>query len=170
MNARTQKVALMQLAKMAQRGMEDPSVRAAAKAITSDVPARYARGELSAIYEAVKHGTPKVQGLAKGVRYVSDPINTDYFVGPAKLLAECRAGSCAEDCDSQAALVAALAGALGIVVGLRAYGSDPRGDYEHVYAVAWTQADGVLGLDTTVPSAKVGWEPPSGRYLTAWIY
>jgi hypothetical protein len=132
--------------------------------------------EIEAVFNAVKTGTPNVPALRNGVRYVSDPRDADYFTGPRALLELCAEGSCGEDCDSQAALVAALLGSLGFVVGLRAYGYAGADDYEHVYAVVIDNRKNpsasnakVLGLDTTVPSAVPGWEPPDGKVLTAWI-
>ena len=170
LNTRTQRTALQQLAQMAQRGMIDPVVRRAAGLIVRNVAARDDMAELQAIFDAVKTGTPNVPGLENGVRYCADPLDADYFTGPAQLLRECAAGNCMEDCDSQAALVAALAGSLGFMVGLRAYGS--TSDYEHVYPVALYSKNNptrVLGMDTTVPSSTLGWEPPQAKVLTAWI-
>lgn len=168
-----QKAALRELAKIAERGMLDPNVRATAITLTRDVSARDDVGELNAIFNAVKHGDGRVQALARGVRYVADPRAADYFVGPARLLGLCEKGACAEDCDSQSALVAALAGALGFVVGLRAYGHEGEDEYVHVYAVAMVPKRDpreALGLDTTVDESSVGWEPPRARALTAWIH
>jgi hypothetical protein len=60
------------------------------------------------------------------------------------------------------------------MVGLRAWGPRNSQDYEHVYAVAMLPKHGgpssrVVGLDTTVDESSVGWEPPNGRVLTAWL-
>ena len=174
-NVRSQKVALKQLAKIAEEGMISPIIRRAANQIVRDCAARDDICELNAIFLAVKEGTPNVPGLRKGVRYVADPRDADYYTGPEQLLKECAQGACAEDCDSQATLVCALAGALGFIVGLRAYSSTQRGDYEHVYPVAISdratpRAGRVLGMDTTVPESTLGWEPPRGKIETAWIY
>lgn len=174
----SQKAALKKLAEMTQRAMLDPAIVKAAKQITADCDARDDKCELSAIFYAVKEGTDYVPGLENGVRYVADPLDADYFTAPAQLLKQCRDGACSGDCDDQASLLCALAGALGFVVGLRAYGSDPRSkEYEHVYAVAklpktaeFDPNGPEMALDTTVSSAKPGWEPPGGRVLTAWIY
>lgn len=172
-NVSGQKAALRELAKLTEKAMLDPNVRAVAIALTRDCTARDDRCELEAIFGAVKHGDERVAALSRGVRYVSDPRGADFFTSPSRLLAMCEAGSCAEDCDGQTALVAALAGSLGFVVGLRAWGHENEKEYVHVYAVARvpkrTPKD-TLGLDTTVEQSYVGWEPPGGRALTAWIH
>lgn len=163
----------MQMAKMVERAIPDPVIVQAAKAITADVDARDDDGELQAIFDAVKTGTAAVPGLGKGVRYVADPRDTDYYTAPAKLLEMCIAGSCGGDCDDQAMLICALGGAIGFPMGLRAYAPAKGQDFEHVYAVACypkNDPDNVVGMDTTVPSATLGWEPPQGYVLTAWIH
>src|SRR5271170_6996420 len=99
LNVRSQKAALMQMAKMVERAITDPKIVQAAKAITADVEARDDEGELQAIFDAVKPGTNAVPGLENGVRYVADSRDTDYYTAPAKLLQMCAAGSCGGDCD-----------------------------------------------------------------------
>lgn len=83
------------------------------------------------------------------------------------------------NCDDQTILVGSLAAALGFKVGARAWGpdTDQDGDYQHVYAVAavpkggpWPKDYYGHALDTTVPSAAVGWEPSGGHILTAWLH
>lgn len=140
--------------------------------------------ELRAVFDAVKSGDRRVPPLKERLQYVSDPQTTDYFIRPRKMLEFCLEGACAEDCDSHAALVASLCVALGFRAGLRAYGPDPKGMLTHVYAVAllpkFSNADDVsgrpaeskdevIGLDTTVSQSRVGWQPPPGRVMTAWI-
>jgi len=172
-NVKNQKQALEQMAKMVERAIPDPKIVAAARAITAHLDARDDEGELQAIFDAVKHGTNAVPGLKRGVRYVADPRDTDYYTAPGKLLELCRDGSCGEDCDGQAMLVTALAGALGFPVGLRAYAPHRGAEFEHVYAVVSYPKNSpteVVGLDTTVPESTVGWEPPRGHVLTAWIH
>jgi len=172
-NVRGQKAALNQMAKMVERAITDPKIVAAAKAITAKVKARDDEGELEAIFDAVKNGTDAVEGLESGVRYVADPRDTDYYTAPAKLLELCTAGSCGGDCDDAAMLVCALAGAIGFPVGMRAYAERKGADFEHVYPVAAypkNDPQTVVGMDTTVPSSTLGWEPPEGYVLTAWIH
>ncbi len=173
LNVRSQKAALLQMAKLVERGIVDPSIVQAAKAITANVAARDDEGELEAIFDAVKNGTDAVPGLENGVRYVADPRDTDYYTGPAQMLRQCADGACAGDCDDQAVLICALAGAIGFPVGLRAYSEKKGQDFEHVYAVAsYPKNDptNVVGMDTTVPSSTLGWEPPEGYVLTAWVH
>jgi hypothetical protein len=166
--------ALKVMAKMVQAAMTDPTVYKAARAIVADVDARDDKGELQAIFDAVKTGTDNVQGLERGVRYVADPLDVDTYTAPAALLRACAQGACAEDCDGTAMMLAALSGSIGFTVGLRAF--TPRRnstDYEHIYAVAMLskkQPTTVLGMDTTVPSSYLGWEPGGGSVLTAWLY
>lgn len=172
-NAKTQVAALMQMAHMVERAIPNPAIVKAARAITASVDARDDEGELEAIFDAVKTGTDAVPGLSTGVRYVADPRDTDYYVAPAKLLEFCADGACGSDCDEVSMLVCALAGAIGFPVGLRAYAPRKGTDFEHVYAVAaYPKNDPttVVGLDTTVPSSSVGWEPPKGYVETAWLY
>jgi hypothetical protein len=171
----TQEDALLTLAALVERATVNPKIQRAARAITSDCIARDDLCELQAIYDAVKYGDPRVKGLERGLRYVSDARYADQFSGPARMIEECQAGACAGDCDDAAALVAALAGAVGFRAGLRAYGPKSKRGYSHVYAVAYLpkrgggQAPQIVGLDTTVPYANVGWQPPKGRVMTAVI-
>lgn len=178
----SQKQSLTALAETVKRGMTDPRVVIAARQITMGCTARNDLCELQSIFDALKSGTSRVPGMRSGLRYVADPQVSDYFVEPGKLLDLCAQGACAEDCDSHAALMASLSGAIGFRVGLRAYGPTATGPYTHVYAVALLpkipvdefsrsagSADKVIGLDTTVSQSRVGWEPPPGRVLTAWI-
>lgn len=157
---------------MTGRAILHPEVHVAARAITQDCPARDDRCELEAIFRAVKHGDARVPGMGKGFRYVADPVISDYFVSAFHNLRFCKKGACAGDCDDHAALVAALAGSVGFRVGLRAYGKTNEESFSHVYAVAKLpkrQPTSVVGLDSTVPDSFVGWEPPPGRVLTAWV-
>lgn len=163
---------------IAQRAAIHPDVVTIAKQITQDCDSRDDRCELLAIYEAVKNGDPRVAPLRSGVRYVRDPRFADYFTSPVDLLRQCVHGACAGDCDDHCMLIAALTAALGWKAGLRAYGEEDG--FSHVYAVVafpklpvrrgtklvW---DSVMGLDTTVPKAKVGWEPPEANVLTTWL-
>lgn len=173
----SQKQALALLAQATRRATIQPEIVITARALVDDCPARDDECELQALYEAVKHGDKRVAALKRGVRYVSDPVFADFFQGPRRLLKSCAGGACAGDCDEHAALVAALAGALGFRTGLRVW-APPRGlnGYEHVYACAAgskQRPDGDprrwLGMDTTVDYADIGWDPPSGKWLTAVV-
>lgn len=171
---RTQKAALRELAALAYRNVAAPKIQLAAKQLTTDCPARDDACELRAIYDAIKYGDPRVEGLAKGLRYVSDPRRVDLFIAPGRLMEMCEAGGCGGDCDDHAALMAALCAAIGFKVGLRAWGPSPQqgGELKHVYAVAGFPKGNpteVVGLDTTVDNAEVGWEPTYGHVITAWV-
>lgn len=170
----TQEASLLKLAELAKRSAVHPHIRKAAKAITSSCDARDDVCELEAIYRAVKEGDDRVPGLSRGMRYVSDPARIDYFTSPLRTLEDCKDGACGGDCDDHASLICALASSIGFRVGLRAYGK--RGankEYTHVYAVValpkFGKVQRIFGMDTTVPSAEAGWEPPKGHALTAWI-
>ncbi len=168
----SQQGVLVELAKLTERSITHPTIRQAALAITRDCEARDETCELEAIFNAVKFGTDKVPALARGLRYVADPRSPDFFTAPHRMLELCASGACGGDCDDHAALVAALAGCLGFAVGLRAWGPGQKGDFTHVYcvvAVTKRSPEKVLGMDTTVPDSAVGWEPPGGHVLTAWL-
>ena len=177
-DVKDQASALKRIADLIAKGCSSPPIVRAARAITVDCAARDDLCELEAIYEAVKTGTPAVPGLKRGFRYVADPRTADWYQGAVATLKECQAGACAGDCDEHTVLVASLAGALGFRVGARAWGKDPaQRVYQHVYAVvAWPKKGpwrddraSVRGMDTTVDSAHVGWQPPRGAVLTYWI-
>lgn len=75
------------------------------------------------------------------------------------------------NCDDHGALIVALAGSLGFKVGLRVWGPTPA-EFVHVFAVACVPKRDpreVIGLDTTVDESSVGWMPPSGSVMTAWL-
>lgn len=172
---RNQKAVLNELAKLAYRAIPTPVIQKAAKQITADCDSRDDRCELDAIFNAVKHGDSRIRGLEKGLRYVADPRRVDLFTRPDKLLSEfCEENACSGDCDDHSALIASLAGAIGFKVGLRAWGpgTSPRGELTHVYAVAGfpkRNPKEAIGMDTTVDESELGWEPPNGHVITAWI-
>lgn len=173
-----QPAALREIATLIAKGVHDPVVVRAARAITADLPARDDAAELTALYDAVKYGTDTVPALKNGFRYVADPRNADWYQSAAATLRECAAGACAGDCDEHTVLCASLAGALGFKVGARAWGPPKASEFTHVYAVVaypkkgpWSDKDAasVRAMDTTVDEAYVGWQPPRGRVLTYWI-
>lgn len=173
-NPGSQEAVLRELAALARRSVTDPGIKGAAHTLIQDCGARDDQCELEAIFNAVKNGDPRVPALRNGVRYVSDPRVADYFAAPKRLLQQCEAGGCGGDCDDAAAMVAALCGSVGFKVGLRAWGEKRAAEFSHVYAVAAYPKHGgrnvrAVGLDTTVPESHVGWEPPNGRVLTAWV-
>ena len=173
----TQEQALVTLAKLTAADTFDPIVRNAAIKIVRKCKARNDVCELKALFDAVKNGDPQIPGLENGVKYVSDNFWVDGFVSPAQMLRQCAEGSCGEDCDSQGALMAALAGSLGFRVGIRAWGHNADG-FEHIYAVAIVPKDEPdlskcfeFGLDTSadVGDSHAGWQPQEGNVATAWI-
>jgi len=171
-NAKDQQASLKLLAELAQRGTVNPLVRNTAVKIVGECASRDDVCELQAIFDAVKHGNAAVEPLKNGFKYVADPRYADYFEAPADALENCLRGACGSDCDGHTALVIALAGSLGWKCGARAWGRSADG-FSHVYpVVAFPKRppfQKILGLDTTVPDSKVGWEPPKAHVLTAWL-
>lgn len=190
----SQEDALIQLAAITAEDTADPTVRKVALAAAHGCASRDDICELTAIFNLLRYGPDKIKnldvdarrilkqlmpGLRNGLKYMSDPRYRDFYTGPARLLAECADGVCAEDCDSHAMLGVALAGSLGYVAGLRAWGPKGSDSYEHVYAVAMIPKEGdldgkdqeVFGLDTSadVGEPYPGWEPPEGNVFTAWL-
>lgn len=126
--------------------------------------------ELNAIYSAVKYGDPRVAPLKNGFKYIADPRFADYFSAPADSLTNCLKGACGGDCDDHASLLAALCGGVGFQVALRAWGPKNESGYSHVYALAGFPKRNPkkwIPMDTTVPSATLGWQPPRGNVMDA---
>lgn len=173
LDLKTQGDSLKVLAELTQRATVDPLVRGTAIKIVREAGSRDDDGELQAIYDAVKNGDPEIPALKRGFKYIADPRFADYFTSPVDSLKACAKGACAGDCDDHAALIGALAGSLGWKVGLRAWGPQGGPGFTHVYCVvAYPKRapfESSVGMDTTVPNAKVGWEPPRGDVLTAWL-
>lgn len=189
--APTQQAALDVIASFIDNDAMDPGLQALARALTARCPARDDWAELKAIYQGVKSGRSDLApfGLARGLRYMADArtgadgAETDVFFAPSKVLAMLKAGQNGFDCDDATMFVGALAKNCGFRVGARAYGEGDAMGYEHVYPVAlipkrgpWKQdKDGrydeshVVGLDITVPEARVGWQPPRGDVYTEWL-
>jgi len=167
-----QKAALRKLGELIEKSTIDPLVRNAALAITHDCDSRDDECEIHAVFNAVKTGTDQVKGLEKGLKYMSDPRWADFFTSPSRMLKQAASmGYVAEDCDGHSALLCALLGSLGFVVGLRAWGRTP-GKFAHVYAVVGLpkiSPTELVGLDTTVEESGPGWEPPEGHVLTALL-
>lgn len=147
----------------------DPLVRNTALAIVNDCADNDDECEIHSVYNAVKHGDSKVVGLERGLKYMSDPRWADFFSTPSRTLRQLAAGINGEDCDGHAALLCALLGSLGFLTALRVWGKQ-KGEFTHVYAlVGFPKIDPNqwIALDTTVPDATPGWEPPGGHVLTA---
>jgi len=169
----TQSASLKQLAELAQRASITPLVRSTAKKIIRNCGSRDDLCELQAIFDAVKDGDPDVAPFKNGFKYIADPRFADYFASPVDSIQECINGACGGDCDDHTSLIVALAASLGWKMGARAYGPKDVDGFSHVYAVAAypkrPEFKRVVGMDTTVPRAQLGWEPPRGNVLTAWL-
>lgn len=168
----SQAASLKRLAELTQKNSIKPLVRNTALRIRAECKGREDFCELKAVFDTVKYGNPNVAPFVNGFAYVADPRFADYFTAPEDTINNCLRGACGGDCDDHTALVAALCASLGFKVGLRAWGRDSRG-FSHVYPVVMFPKrppfDRVLGMDTTVEESKVGWEPPKGNILTAWL-
>ena len=166
---KTQKASLRALANLANRSMKKPEVVYAARKITANLPPRDDEAELQAIFDAVRSGHPSVKGLERGFRYVSDPVNTDFFAAPFRILQQCAKGACAGDCDEHGALLASLCGSIGFNVGIRAWGPGREGSFDHVYCIVGFPKHSPkewVALDTT-EKQDLGWEPPGGHWMDA---
>jgi hypothetical protein len=168
----TQESSLRKLAQLTRENTVKPLVRNTALRIRAACAGRDDMCELKAIFDTIKHGNPDIAPFVNGFAYVADPRFADYFTAPEDSIRNCMRGACGGDCDDHTALVAALCAGIGFKVGLRAWGRDSRG-FSHVYpVVAFPKrppCDRVLGMDTTVEESKVGWEPPKGNIITAWL-
>lgn len=156
----TQRGALEELARIALEDSVHPLIVGAARKITNGCKSRDDDCELDAVYRWVR----------KNIRYVADPRDTDLFVHPHRLLQMATRGAGAGDCDDHASLIAALLTSIGWHCGLRAWGPNDN-EYVHVYAVVGypkKKPNEVLGMDTT-EDQEVGWEPPGGANMTAWL-
>jgi len=167
-----QKIALKHLASLAEKSTVHPLVRETAALEIAECADRDDLCEIESIFNAVKYGGHS-KPLRNGLKYVADPRWADHFTAPSRILEQLSRGVNMGDCDDQAMLLMALLGAIGFKTGARAWGRK-KGSYSHVYAVvAYPKRIGrnpsVLGLDTTVKESHVGWEPPDGFTLTAWI-
>lgn len=174
-----QQKALLVAATLAAKSSLMQIVRQAAGKITANCAKNDVPCQLQAIFDAVRDGTDAVEGLSRGVKYVRDPILTDYFTSPARLLAECKEDPdhCFEDCDGMSMLVAALGASIGIRTGLRAFKPARSSVFTHVYAVACPDGTDtrpgnkieLIGMDTTVDSAYPGWQPTPGKTMTLML-
>lgn len=197
-DAPTQEDSLEVMASIVEGDAMESALQGLARLLTKTCPARSDWCELRAIYNGVKLGQDqsgrqrsdlKAYGLDKGLRYLADArtgpdgAETDVFFKPSRTIAMLQRGENGADCDDQAMLIAALGKDCGFRMGLRAYGEGDVHGYEHVYAIALIPKRGpwkanaqskideshVVGLDTTVPSARTGWQPPVGEVFTVLL-
>lgn len=177
----TQEAGLTKLRDLISSGSVDPQIITAARAIAvANCPDRDDECQVQAIFEAVKHGTKAVPWLRRGLRYISDPRPFDTFATCAAIIEMCQKGAYAADCDEHTVLVGSLVAAIGFQVGARAWGPSKSqdGEYTHVYCVValprsppggkWPKSYSGHGMDTT-EAHEVGWEPPGGHVMTAWL-
>jgi hypothetical protein len=187
----TQPGSLEKMAELVRKGSIDPLVRTTTHQVLQSAGLTAATGgardddaELHAIYDAVKNGDPNVPALRSGFMYVNDPRAADYFTSAPDSLRACLKGACAGDCDDHTILTGAMLGSIGWRVGMRGWGPPGESAMIHVYpVVAYPKraqvgtngfGDGsysrAVGLDSTVDTAYVGWEPPrSDQVTTVWI-
>jgi hypothetical protein len=186
-----QEDALQLIATLAERDAMDPQLQGLARAITANVPPRNDWSELKAIYDACKKGRADLAryGLQGGLRYLADARTggdgsaTDVFFAPTRVLAMLQRGENGFDCDDCTMFIMALVKNCGFRAGARAYGQGAVSGFEHVFPVAliskrgpWKTDDQnrvdeshVVGLDVTVPQARLGWQPPHGDVFTALL-
>lgn len=153
------------------RDSEDETVRECAVIAVRHCPEKDWRCELDAIWQLMTVGNSDVPGFEHGVRYVADQRHIDHWTAPRKLVELCKRGACAEDCESQGMMVAALLASIGFKVGLRIFKPDGSRVFNHLYPVVMVPKDQPtewVGFDTsaTDQGAHVGWEPAGGFHRT----
>ncbi|MFL6311625.1 MAG: transglutaminase domain-containing protein [Terriglobales bacterium] len=132
-------------------GAGHPSIRALATQITRNLASRDYLGEITAVFNWVKQNI-RFSGEFK------ETLQTPYVT------VQLATG----DCDDFSTLVAALLLTLGYQVRFKTVGVDGP-DFSHVYVeVKLKRQDKWVPLDTTVPSATVGWEPPNIVRAKTW--
>lgn len=174
---------LAKLAGLVLKGMETEDYRVAAvKLVKSCLRLRQGSGsdrdsmdqslcELEALFQAITDGDKRIDWLREGVGYIADPAVFDLFHNPGRIVALCRQGACAVDCDDHSIIMGSLAGCVGFKVGLRAWGKRPD-ELTHVYTVVRVpkvRTRRTLALDTSTGSPKMGWQPKGGHVVTCWI-
>lgn len=179
-----QRTALRTLRDMTQPFTADPVVNEIALLATGVCESRQDLCELNAIFDLVKNGRPDIPGFERGLKYVADPNWADTFRTPRRIIENLQAGINGGDCDDHAALICALGGSIGFTMGFLGYGPPGSEELTHVLAVAKIpkRLDGeiqLVGLDTTVSEATLGWLPPyihkpnaqglRAKTLLAWL-
>jgi transglutaminase-like putative cysteine protease len=136
----------------AQKGAADPQIRQLALYIVQDVPNKDSQGEINAIYSWVKQ---QIKFRGEYQETVQAPEVTLKF----------RAG----DCDCISTLIAALLGSIGYKIEFKTVAVRGSRDYSHVYVRVMDPNTGRwTALDTTVPQATPGWEPPDVSRQKEW--
>lgn len=179
-DARSQQRSLEMLVMLARRASVTPLLHNTALKIIGEYGCRGREDdcELQSVFDTLKRGNGAIPPFKNGYQYVADPRYADYFKSPVDIINNCMKGACGGDCDDHTGLIMALLGSIGWKVGARAWGPKNATGYSHVYAVVaypkkpddkTGKFSSVVALDTTVPDSEVGWEPPRGNVLTAWM-
>lgn len=106
--------------------------------------------------DAAAQASALLSWVRRSIAYIPDPVGVELVQTPRETLRR-EAG----DCDDMAALLAALAGAVGVPGAFVAVATRPElgGVPDHVYAELLC-AGQWLGADPTVPGVPLGWRPP----------
>jgi hypothetical protein len=157
-NVRTLDERIALLNEVAMVGRADPKVIMLTRKAVSQrcgdswcIAERDHHGEVRAVFDEAR----------RSVRYTADPIDVDTFATPGRALE-----GMAEDCDGQAALLAAMLGSIGYPTKWRVIqtnGAAKRGhDWDHIYLLVGTPPDSPTewhALDLSEPH-EAGWEVP----------
>lgn len=153
------------MADLAQKAAKDPAFVLGAQEIIrgANLRPKDFKGELETLFNWV----------ATHIRYTMDPRSLEWVQAPFYTMHVRRAG----DCDDEATLLCALAGALGHGWGFRAYRADParRNEFSHVVArLAYRGPRGAEWLTadvTNLADQRLGWDPNPNRYFSFkdWI-
>ena len=106
--------------------------------------------------------------VATQVPFVDDPEGYERMVSPGELAEAILANQPVyEDCDGKAALLSALALAVGIPASVAFMDTDHDGEVDH--AISVIVIDGVpVYAETTVTDARLGWRP-SGQVISSTL-
>lgn len=151
-----QTIALMQQDANGQEGAQHPGIRAFALQAIANTPDRDDLAQATAIFQAVK----------KQIKFRGEYEET---VQTPWLTLQLRAG----DCDDHTTLLVALLKSVGIPARIQTVALHKDQQFEHVFAMAGIrgrtgQIEQWIPLDTTVPFAKPGWQPPYATRRKVW--
>ncbi len=128
------------------KSTQDPDIRNLAVEITSGTP-----DPIAAIYDWVK----------ANVTYVPDPVDTELFTSPVKMVNDYRQGSVlVEDCEGIALWTVALCRAIGIEAHVARLEVKGKG-LDHAVAIVHSDRLGRdITVDATSTNVPLGWEIP----------
>lgn len=129
------------------RGLFDPTTRARAMSTTRSCRSRDDTCELRKLFGAQYRGT----------KYVADIWGVDTYQSPQRTR-EWGGG----DCDDHVSKILSEAASIGFRPGARVIATDGR-NMSHIMAIVGVPKEEptrAVVLDTTVPGATVGWQPP----------